>query len=105
MKAKARDSCREMFSKLRILALYFQYIFFQLLFAVKHKDLFKLNTELHKINICQKLDFHVPLVSLTTVQEGVYYSSITLFNSLPLNIKQDAHNINIFEHKLRKFLI
>jgi hypothetical protein len=43
---------------------------------------------IHKINTCQKLDFHVPLVSLCKDKKGVYYSCITLFNSLPLNIKQ-----------------
>jgi hypothetical protein len=52
-----------------------------------------------------KKDLHIPLVSLTKVQKGVYYSSVTLFNSLPPNIKQVAHNINKFKHKLRKFLI
>jgi hypothetical protein len=73
--------------------------------VVKHKDLFTINMELHKINTCQKLDLHVPLVSLTKVQKGAHYSSITLFNSLPPNIKQVSHDINKFKHKLRKFLI
>jgi hypothetical protein len=36
---------------------------------------------------------------------GVYYSGITLFNSLHLNIKKVAHNINKFKHELRKFLM
>jgi hypothetical protein len=61
--------------------------------------------ELHKRNTCQNSDLHVPLVSLTNVQEGVYYSGITLFKSLPHNIKQVAHNINKFKQKLRKFII
>jgi hypothetical protein len=61
--------------------------------------------ELHKINTCRKSDLHVPLVSLTKVQKGVYYSGITLFNSLPPSIKQIAHDINKFKHQLRKFLI
>jgi hypothetical protein len=51
------------------------------------------------------LDFHVSSVSLTKVKKGVYYSGITLFNSLPLNMKKVAHNINIFKHELRKFLM
>jgi hypothetical protein len=50
------------------------------------------------------LDFHVPSVSLTKVQKGVYYSGITLFNSLPLSTKEVAHNINKFKYELRKFL-
>jgi hypothetical protein len=75
------------------------------MFVVNHKDLFKVNTELYEINTRQKSDFHVPLVSLTKVQKGVYYSGITLFNSLPLNIKQVAHDINGFKYKLREILI
>jgi hypothetical protein len=74
-------------------------------FLVKHKDIFTINTKLHKINTHQKSDFHVPSVSLTKVQKGVYYSGITLFNSLLLNIKKVAHNINKFKHELRKFIM
>jgi hypothetical protein len=65
------------------------------MFVVKHKDIFTINMELHKINTRQKLDFHVPSVSLTKVQKGVYYSDITLFNSLPVSITKVALNINI----------
>jgi hypothetical protein len=44
-------------------------------------------------------------VNLTEVQEGVYYSGITLFNSLPLGIKNIAHNTNKFKHELKMFPI
>jgi hypothetical protein len=105
MKAKARDSCRAMFSKLGILTLYSQYIFSTLMFVVKHKDIFTFNVELHKINTRHKLDLHVPSVNLTEVQKGVYYSGITLFNSLHLGIENIAHNTNKFMPELKKFLI
>jgi hypothetical protein len=105
MEAKSKDSCKELFSKIGILILYSQYMFSILMFVVKNKDSFTLNMEFHKINTHHKLDFHIPLVSLTIVQKGVYYSGITLFNSLSLNIKQVAHDINKFKHKLKKFLI
>jgi hypothetical protein len=75
MKAKARDSCRAMFSKLGILTLYSQYIFSILMFVVKHKDIFTCNNGLHQINTRHKLDLHVPSVNLTKV----YYSGITFF--------------------------
>ena len=75
------------------------------MFVVKHKDIFTFNTELHKINTRHKLDLHVPSVNLTKVQKGVYYSGITLFNSLPLGIEKVAHNTNKFKHHLKKFLI
>jgi hypothetical protein len=105
MEAEPKDSCKEMSGKLGILTLYSQYIFSILMFVVKHKDLFTINVELHKINIRQKSDLHIPLVSLTKALKGLYYSGITLFNSLHPSIKQVAHDINKCKHKLRKFLI
>jgi len=51
------------------------------------------------------LNLHVPSLNLTKVQKGVYYSGITLFNSLPFDIKKVAHNINKFWHELKKILI
>jgi hypothetical protein len=94
-----------MFSKIGILTLYSQYIFSILMFLVKHVDIFTFNIELHKINTHHKLDLHVPSVNLTKVQKGVYYSGITLFNSLPLGIKKVAHNTNKCKHEMKKFLI
>jgi len=51
------------------------------------------------------LDLHVPSANLTKIQKRVYYSGITLFNSLPLGIKKVAHNTNKFKNELKKFLI
>jgi hypothetical protein len=90
MKAKPKDSCRKLFKKLGILTLYSQYIFSTFMYVVKHKDLFKVNTEVHEINTCQKLDFHVPSARLMRIQKGLYYSGITLFNALSLRMKQAA---------------
>jgi hypothetical protein len=72
MKAKRKDSYKELFSKLGILTLYSQHIFSTLMFVVKHKDLFALNMEFHSINTCHKLDLHVPLVNLSKVQKGFF---------------------------------
>jgi hypothetical protein len=88
-----------------IITLYSQYIFSILIFVAKHTDLFALNMKFHNINTCHKLDFHVHLVSLTKMQNSVYYSGITVLNSLTPSIKQVAHDINKFKHKLKKFLI
>jgi hypothetical protein len=83
MKAKAKDSCREMFSKLGILTLYSQYtsIFSILMFVVKHKDIFTTNAELHNINTCQKLDFHVLVLHYLTP-----YPSISRKLHITLNL-------------------
>jgi hypothetical protein len=59
MKAKPKDSCKELFSKLGNLTLYSQYIFSTLAFVVKHTDLSELNIQFHSINTCHKLDLHM----------------------------------------------
>jgi hypothetical protein len=103
MKAKPKDSCRELFKKLGILTLYSEYIFSILMFVVKHNDLFKVNTEVHEINTRHKLDLHVPLVRLTRIKKGLYYSGIALFNALPLRMKQAAQDVKKFKYTLKVF--
>jgi hypothetical protein len=73
------------------------------MFVVKHKDLFKVNTEVHEINACHKLDFHVPSVRLTRIQKGLYYSGKTLFNALSLRIKQAAQDVKKCKYALKVF--
>jgi hypothetical protein len=46
----SRDSCRELFKKLKILPLCSQYIFSLLIFVVKNKELFVTNSDIHSIN-------------------------------------------------------
>jgi hypothetical protein len=60
--------------------------------------------EFNSINTGHKLDIHLPLVNLSKVQK-VFYFGIKLFNSLPLIIRQVAHDLNKFKNKLKKFLI
>ena len=105
VRAKPNDPCREIFRKLGILTLYSQYIFSTLIFVVKYKDMFITNTEVHEMNTRHKLNLHVPSVRLTRVQKGLYYSGISLYNSLPLNIKKVAYDFCQFRHKLKDFLI
>jgi hypothetical protein len=44
-------------------------------------------------------------VGPTTTNSTVYYSGVTLFNSLPFSIKEVAHNTTKFKHELKKFLL
>jgi len=55
-----RDSCHDLFKKLQILPLYSQYIYSLFMFLVKNGDLFKLNSNIHKISTRYKNDFHLP---------------------------------------------
>jgi hypothetical protein len=73
------------------------------MFVVKHKDLFKVNTEVHEINTRHKLDFRVPSVRLARIKKGLYYSGITLFNALPPRMKQTAQDVKKFKYGLKVF--
>jgi hypothetical protein len=80
---KPRDSCRELFKRLKILPLQSQYILSLLIFVVDNKNLFYVNSEIHRINTRQNFNLHQPQASLTLYQKGAYYSGITVFNNLP----------------------
>jgi hypothetical protein len=94
-----------MFKEYNILPSYSQYIYSRLLFVIKNKDTFKSNTVVHNINTRHSSDLHPPLVNLTELQKGVYYSRIKIFNSLPVSIKNSFHNINKFKSDLKVFLL
>jgi hypothetical protein len=79
--------------KLKILPLCSQYI---LLFVVKNKDLF-LSTR-HSKNL------HYPSCNLTVFQKGTYYFGIKIFNKLPSNIKDQAHDIKKLKSAVKRFL-
>jgi hypothetical protein len=58
--SRPRDSCRELFKRLRILPLQSQYILFLLKFVVDNKNLFYVNSEIHSINTRQNFNLHQP---------------------------------------------
>jgi hypothetical protein len=82
-----RDSCRELFSELKILTLSSQYIFSILLFIVNNRDYFVSNNVYHNMNTRQNNDLHLPQVSLAMYQKAAYYSGIKIFKNLPKVIK------------------
>jgi hypothetical protein len=94
MNAKFGDSCQEMFKELSILLFYSQYIYSSLLFIVKNNDVLKFNIVIYNINTRHSSDLHPPLMNLTKLQKGVYYSGIKIFNSLPVSIKNSSRSIN-----------
>ena len=55
MYSDKKVSCRDLFKKLYILPLQSQHIFFLLMFVVKNKDFFKMNSEVHIFNTIQDL--------------------------------------------------
>jgi hypothetical protein len=67
---RGRDSCRELFKKLKILPLQSQYILLPLLFVVDNGDYFKVNSEIPNINTRAKSNLHRPICNLSAHQKG-----------------------------------
>jgi len=99
-----RDSCHELFKNLQILPLASQYILSLLMFVVKNRESFKLNSDIHHIATRYNNNFHLPSTQLTLFQRGVYYSGIKMYNHLQLSIKDLSHDIKRFKRALKGFI-
>jgi len=85
------------FFSLEILPLPSQYILSLLLFMIRTKNHFSVNSELQHIDTSQYANFHQLSVNLTKYQKGVYYLGIKVFNKLPTYIKIESDNPNKFK--------
>jgi hypothetical protein len=88
-----RDSCRILLKKLIILPLTSQYILSLLIFGVNNREQLLINSEVHNINTRHSSNLHLHLANLDVYQNGVYYSGIKIFNSLPFNFKICSDNL------------
>ena len=62
---KSRVSCRNLFRRLEILPFVSQYILSLMLFVVKNKNIFILNSENHTESTRQFNNFYQPITNLT----------------------------------------
>jgi len=83
MNSSNKNSCRNLFKKLCILPLQSPYIFSLLMFVVKNKDPFKMNSDIHSFNARCNHDLHIAVANLAVFQIGVQYSGIKVYNHLP----------------------
>ena len=95
-----RESSRIVLKKLIILPLMSQYILSLLIFVVNNGDQFFKNSEIHNISTTCSSIHHLCSANLDVYQKGVYYSSIKIFNSLPLNINKFSGNSRTFKSAL-----
>jgi hypothetical protein len=70
-----------------------------------NRALFKLNCDVHNIQIRQKVNLHMPLLKLTLFQKGVQYSGSKVFNHLPSSIKDLSNDVKSFKGALKNFLL
>ena len=80
-------------------------IFSILLFVVKNKNLFQLNSQIHNLHTRSNDNLHLLSTSLTLVQRGAAYSGSKIYNHLPTQIKQLSTNVVLFKTALKKFLL
>ena len=102
--SRMRDSCRELFKKIRNTALIFSIYLFTINICEK-KHLFYTNNQMHSIHTRFKTNLHLPTANLTKFQKGVYYSGIKIFNNRLHNIKDIANEIALFLNALKRFLL
>jgi hypothetical protein len=74
-----------------------------MLFVVQNMEEFTPNSEVHTINTRHRTDLHVPSITLTKYQKGVYCSGVKVFNHLTQNIKSLSSNVKSFKSALKRF--
>jgi len=99
-----RDSCRKLFINLEILPLPSQYILSLLMFMIRNRSQFLVNSEIHHINTRQHANFYQLSVNVAKYQKGVCYLGVKVFNALPSDIKTEFNNPGNFKVVLQKFL-
>jgi hypothetical protein len=100
-----RSSCREGFKKMGILTVPCLYIYAMMMFVVKNRNIYQTNNFIHNINTRQQEKLHVSSVRLSSIQRGVHYSSIRIYNNQPQSIYILKDNVNIFKQRSKNFLI
>ena len=100
-----RSSCREGLKKLDILTVPCLYIYALMLSAVKNLNIYQTNSSVHGMNTRQKNKLHVPLLRLSSLQRGVCYSSVKIFNQLQQNIFKYCNKIHTFKTLLETTLL
>jgi len=78
-----------------------------MLFAISNLNIYQTNSSVHGMNTRQKNKLHIglPSVSLSSIQRGVYYSSVKIFNQLPQNIFKYCNNIHSLKTLLRDHVV
>jgi hypothetical protein len=68
--ARNRDSCRKIFTSLKILPLPSQYIYSLVMFVVNNKNSFTINTDKYTIVTRNSSNLYLPVTNLTIFQKG-----------------------------------
>jgi len=106
MGCRSRDSCIKLFFNLEILPpAPSQYILSLLLFMIRNKNQFLINSEIYHTNTRQHANLHQPSVNITKYQKAVYCLGVKVFNMLPPYIKTESDNPKKFKVVLQTFFM
>jgi hypothetical protein len=81
-----------------------QYIVSLMLFVVKNRNEFTLNSEIYEINTRQQGNLHQPLANLRKYQKGICYIGTKVYNNLPLYTEDVSKDFKKSEGKFKQFL-
>jgi len=95
-----RSLCRSLFRKLDILPIACLCILSLTLFVVDNQKDFLANAHVHNLDNRNKNHLYLPIASLSCVLNGVSYSVVKIFNSLPSNIQSHRNDRPKFKNKL-----
>ena len=84
--AEPRASCRGLFRKLEILPVPCQYTLSLMLFIIDNRNNFRTGVEVQGLHTRSKNQLFIPTASLTSLQKGISYCGIKIYNTLPRNI-------------------
>jgi hypothetical protein len=93
------------FKRLGILTVPSLYIYSILMFVVRNRNIYQINNNTNHIytRLVEKL--HVSSARLSSIERGVLYSSVMVYNNLPQNIRMTSGNVKSFKCTLKNFLI
>jgi hypothetical protein len=87
MGVKSHNSYRDLFKRLEILTLPYEYIFSLINFITNNQVHFQTSADAHIVNTRNGHDLHRPTANLSCFQKSAYYAGIKIINNLPSGLK------------------
>lgn len=105
--ASFRTTCRPLFRSFKILTIPALYIYQSILYAIANKHAHPTNSSIHNHDTRIRSNFHIFHHNLTIFKKNPSYSSIILYNSLPVSMKFKIDNSSLNTRKiiLKTFLV
>jgi hypothetical protein len=74
-------------------------------FVIDNLNNFQTGLEIHGLHTRSKNHLYLPFANLASVQKGITYSGIKIFNSLPKSILNHRNDRKTFKNELYRYLL